>query len=102
MVPSGSARGYSPIGQHGLPRHARGRYVHGLTRARLPRLKFIATSGVFLLLHFCFETFPNVVFRVIGEEGETTFFRMKMLFFAYLFTSIVEFLVRRRGLASVG
>ncbi|HSV91614.1 MAG TPA: hypothetical protein VLH81_01005 [Desulfobacterales bacterium] len=73
-----------------------------MARARLPWIKFLATWGVFLLLHFSYETFPNVVFKVIGEEGETTFFHMKMLFFAYLFASIVEFLVRRRGLASVG
>ncbi|MCX7030175.1 MAG: hypothetical protein NTU62_08655 [Spirochaetes bacterium] len=73
-----------------------------MTRARFPWLKFLATWGVFLLLHFSYETFPNMLFKVIGEEGETTFFHMKMLFFAYLFTSIVEFLVRRRRIAAVG
>jgi hypothetical protein len=102
MVPRGSVGGYSPIGQPGLPRHALVRYLPDMTRARLPWAKFLGTWGVFLLLHFSFETFPNVVFRVLGEDGETTFFHMKMLFFAYLFTSIVEFLIRRRKLGSIG
>jgi hypothetical protein len=73
-----------------------------MTRTRFPWLKFLGTWGLFLLLHFSFETFPNVLFRVIGEEGETTFFHMKMLFFAYLFASTVEFLVRRKRLAAAG
>jgi hypothetical protein len=113
MVPRESARGNSPNGQaHGVATAAPALpllaaagsrcYLPGMTRARLPWVKFLGTWGVFLLLHFSFKTFPNVVFRVIGEEGETTFFHMKMLFFAYLFTSIVEFLVRRRNLASAG
>ena len=73
-----------------------------MTRARFPWVKFFATWGLFLLLHFSYEMFPNVLFRVIGEEGETTFFHMKMLFFAYLFAGIVEFLVRRRRIAAIG
>lgn len=73
-----------------------------MTRTRLPWLKFFGTWGLFLLLHFSYETFPNTLFRAIGEEGETTFFHMKMLFFAYLATSIVEFLVRRKRIAAVG
>ncbi len=60
----------------------------------------MATWAVFLLLHFSYETFPNVVFRIIGEEGETTFFHMKMLFFAYLFVSAIEFVVRRSKIRS--
>jgi len=60
-----------------------------------------AVWGLFLLLHFSYETFPNVVFRIIGEEGETTFFHMKMLFFAYLLITAVEFFLRRKNLPSV-
>lgn len=72
-----------------------------MTRARLPWLKLLGTWAGFLLLHFSYETFPNGLFKVIGEQGETTFFHMKMLFFAYLAASLVEFLVRRRRIASV-
>jgi hypothetical protein len=66
-----------------------------LTRTRLSWWKFLATWFCFLLLHFSYETFPNRLFQIIGEEGETTYFHMKMLFFAYLITSLIEFLIRR-------
>lgn len=85
-----------------MPRRVAAQYLPAMARARFPWLKFLTTWGVFLLLHFSYETFPNALFRVIGEEGETTFFHMKMLFFAYLFTSIAEFLVRRRRIAAIG
>jgi len=70
-------------------------------RPRLLWWKVIAIWALFLLLHFSFETFPNALFRIIGEEGEVTFFHMKMLFFAYLFVTVVEFLVRRSTIPSV-
>lgn len=56
--------------------------------------------GLFLLLHFSYETFPNTLFRIIGEEGETTFFHMKMLFFSYAFVTLAEFAIRRKRLPS--
>jgi len=69
-----------------------------------PRLlwwKVVAIWALFLVLHFSYETFPNALFKIIGEDGETTFFHMKMLFFAYVFVTVVEFLVRRASLPSV-
>ncbi len=62
--------------------------------------KLIAVWLTFLLLHFSYETFPNTLFKIIGEEGETTFFHMKMLFFAYVFISIIEYFVHRKEIAS--
>ncbi|MDH4140074.1 MAG: DUF6512 family protein [Coriobacteriia bacterium] len=62
--------------------------------------KLVAVWALFLVLHFSYETFPNMLFKLIGEEGETTFFHMKMLFFAYLLVSIVEFVARRKTLVS--
>lgn len=59
-------------------------------RAHLPWWKLVAIWLVFLGLHFSYETFPNVVFRIIGEDGETTFFHMKMLFFAYIFVAAAQ------------
>ena len=46
------------------------------------------------------KSFPNTLFRIIGEEGETNYFHMKMLFFAYIFTSIVEYFIKRKSLIS--
>lgn len=73
-----------------------------MDRRHLPQWKLIAVWGVFLLLHFSYETFPNLLFKVIGEEGETTFFHMKMLFFAYVFVTLAELAVRRKRLGPVG
>lgn len=66
-----------------------------MQRPHLRKWKLFAVWGLFLALHFSYETFPNTVFKIIGEEGETTFFHMKMLFFAYIFVSLVEFAFRR-------
>lgn len=49
---------------------------------------------------FSYERFPNTLFKIIGEEGETYYYQMKFLFFAYLFISIVEFFLQRRVIAS--
>lgn len=67
---------------------------------RLAWWKLAAVWVLFLALHFSYETFPNLLFKLIGEEGETTFFHMKMLFVAYVVVSLVEFAVRRSSLAS--
>ncbi len=71
------------------------------TRPRLKWWKLLSVWGLFLLLHFSFETFPNAVFKIIGEEGETTFFHMKMLFFAYVFVTLIELAVRYRKIPSL-
>ena len=68
-----------------------------MERPHLAKWKVFAVWGTFLLLHFSYETFPNTIFRIIGEDGETTFFHMKMLFFAYVGITLVEFVVRRRS-----
>lgn len=72
-----------------------------MDRPRLAWWKLAATWLLFLALHFSYETFPSLLFKLIGEEGETTFFHMKMLFFAYIFVTLVELAVRRRALSSV-
>lgn len=67
---------------------------------RLAWWKLAVVWVLFLALHFSYETFPSLLFKLIGEEGETTFFHMKMLFVAYVVVSLVEFAVRRSVLAS--
>jgi hypothetical protein len=71
-----------------------------VTRPRLAGWKLVAVWALFIVLHFSYKTFPNTLFKLIGEEGETTFFHMKMLFVAYVAVSLVELAVRRRALAS--
>ena len=69
-------------------------------RKKLMLWKVLATWILFLLLHFSYERFPNTLFQIIGEEGETSYFHMKMLFFAYLFTTIVEYFLKRKALSN--
>lgn len=69
-------------------------------RARFAWWKLLSVWVLFLALHFSYETFPSALFKLIGEEGETTFFHMKMLFVAYVFVSLVELVVRRAAIAS--
>ncbi|GAB4523764.1 MAG: hypothetical protein Fur0018_06830 [Anaerolineales bacterium] len=71
-----------------------------MTNARFSWWKWLSTWAVFLLLHFSFESFPNTLFRIIGEDGETNYFHMKMLFFAYIFTTLVEMVLRRAEIRS--
>ena len=62
--------------------------------------KVLGTWILFLLLHFSYERFPNILFQIIGEEGETSYFHMKMLFFAYIFTTLGEYFIRRKELSN--
>lgn len=71
-----------------------------MNQQKLAWWKLITTWIFFLLLHFSYETFPNVLFKIIGEEGETTFFHMKMLFFAYVFSSLIEYFLQRKRIGS--
>ena len=60
--------------------------------------KLIAVWILFLLLHFSYDTFPNIVFEFFGETAETTFTHMKMLFYAYLFASVIECFIQRKSI----
>lgn len=62
--------------------------------------KLIAVWVGFLLLHFSYAAFPGRVFQIIAEDHEATYFHMKMLFFAYLVVSLVEFFIRRKWIRS--
>lgn len=72
-----------------------------MNTTKFPYWKLIFVWIVFLGLHFSYETFPNLIFQIIGEEGETNYFHMKMLFFAYLFGCIVEFFINRKKIGSL-
>lgn len=73
-----------------------------MRRSGLAWWKLAAVWALFLALHFSYETFPNLLFKLIGEEGETTFFHMKMLFFAYIAVSLVDLVVRRGSIGRIG
>jgi hypothetical protein len=63
--------------------------------------KWLAVWGFFLLLHFSYETFPNPVMLIFGEQSEATITHMKMTFWAYLFGSALEYFWYRKQIKSV-
>lgn len=72
-----------------------------VTAPKLKWWKLLSVWGVFVLLHFSYETFPGLLFRLLGEDHEATYFHMKMLFVAYVAVSLVELLAQRRQIGSV-
>jgi predicted MPP superfamily phosphohydrolase len=71
-----------------------------MQKSRLLWWKLVAVWVGFLLLHFSYGAFPGIVFRVLAEDHEATFFHMKMLFVSYAMVSLVELLVRRAAIKS--
>lgn len=71
-----------------------------MSRPRLRWWKLVAIWIGFLLLHFSYDRFPNLVFRIIAEATETVFLHMKMLFVAYVAASLAEYALRRRAIRS--
>jgi hypothetical protein len=72
-----------------------------MLRPRFALWKLFAVWAGFLLLHFSYKTFPGMVFRILAEDHEATFFHMKMLFLSYVVISLVELFVRRKRVRSV-
>ncbi len=69
-------------------------------RHRFAWWKLASVWALFLVLHFSYEIYPSLLFKLIGEESETTYFHMKTLFVAYVLVSLVEYAVRRCRLGS--
>ena len=67
---------------------------------KFPWWKLIAVWIGFLLLHFSYGTFPGTLFRVLGEDSETVFTHMKMLFNVYLIVTLIEYFVSRANIPS--
>jgi hypothetical protein len=68
---------------------------HKMPKTKFLWWKFIAIWVCFLLLHFSYETFPSLFFRILAEANETVFLHMKMLFVSYSLVSLAEFAFRR-------
>jgi hypothetical protein len=63
--------------------------------------KWLVVWGFFLLLHFAYEILPSKIILILGEQSEAVVTHMKMVMWAYLFASIVEFFLHRRTIESV-
>ena len=67
---------------------------------KFPWWKLVAVWIGFLLLHFSYGAFPGTLFKILGEDSETVFTHMKMLFNAYLVVTLIEYFVRRAQITS--
>lgn len=53
-----------------------------MSKPRFGWRKLIAIWVCFLLLHFSYGWFPEIIFRLVSESNETVFLHTKMLFLA--------------------
>ena len=69
-------------------------------KSKFPWWKFVAGYLFFLLFHQIYDlTGGNLIGVVFGEMFESVFTHMKMLFYAYLFVSLIDLAVRRKTVA---
>ncbi|HEX2995096.1 MAG TPA: hypothetical protein VHP14_09730 [Anaerolineales bacterium] len=68
-------------------------------RIKFPWVKFLLGFGLYLFFHQIYELLPGVVGRIFGEGFSSVYAHMKMLFYAYLVLSIIDFFrLRTNGL----
>jgi hypothetical protein len=70
-------------------------------KTRFQWWKWLTVWGFFLLLHFSYDLFPSKVILIFGEQTEAVVSHMKMVMWAYLFASTIEFFLRRKNIVSV-
>ena len=65
-------------------------------------LKLVGFWAGFLILHYAYEFFPILPFKLFSGIDESFFQHAKVAFFAYLVVNLIEYLVRRRRPAGEG
>ena len=64
--------------------------------------KLVGFWAGFLILHYAYEFFPILPFKLFSGIDESFFQHAKIAFFAYLVANLVEYLLRRRRAAGAG
>ena len=59
-------------------------------------LKSLAVHGVFAVLHFSYDWFPNRIVGLFSGTSEAVFQHMKIGFYSYGLISVIEGLLRRK------
>lgn len=68
-------------------------------RAKFPWLKFLLGYVLYIFFHEADRILPGTLGRLLGEGFESVYAHMKMLFYAYLILSIIDyFRLRNKGL----
>lgn len=68
-------------------------------RAKFPWAKFLLGYVLYLFFHEADRFLPGMIGTLLGEGIESVYAHMKMLFYAYLILSIIDFFrLRKKGL----
>lgn len=60
-------------------------------------IKGLSVWTLFIVFHFGYKLFPSDLFTLLGCPFESVFQHMKMVFFAYVIVSVVEYLIIRKS-----
>lgn len=63
-------------------------------------IKVLILQVAFLLLHFLYDWVPGPLTAIVSGTNESTYQHMKIAFFAYIFVSLLEYLLVRKRLTA--
>jgi len=61
-------------------------------------IKALAVQGVFMVLHFAYDWFPNPIVGLFSGTSEAVFQHMKIGFYSYALVSFLEGWLERKGI----
>ena len=64
-------------------------------------LKVIGIWAAFLILHYAYDFAPILPFKLISATHESNYQHMKIVFFAYILVSAIEWFLQRKQIESV-
>ncbi|MHA2287471.1 MAG: DUF6512 family protein [Promethearchaeota archaeon] len=56
--------------------------------------------GIFILLHYTYDFFPNIVFQIFSGIDESVFQHMKIGFYSYVILTLLEFAIFRKKITN--
>ena len=54
-------------------------------------IRSLIVLGIFIVLHYTYDFFPNIVFQIFSGINESVFQHMKIAFYSYIILAIIEF-----------
>ena len=57
--------------------------------------------GIFIILHYAYDFFPNVVFQIFSGINESVFQHMKIAFYSYIILTIIEFFAFKKKITDI-
>jgi hypothetical protein len=65
-------------------------------------IKILIIHVIFIILHYLYDWFPNPVTSIFSGINESVYQHMKIGFFSYLLYVVIEFLLIRKSIISLG